>query len=328
MKLAAVTGGTGLPGRHLVADLLEDGRRVRVLSRDRERAREILPRDAEIVEGDVADPSTAPRLLDGVDEVFHLAALFTEAGVPDERYREVNVDGTRHLLDAAEAEGVGRFVHCSTVGVLSHVENPPADETSPHAPGDIYQQTKLEGELLALAFQRRHDLPLSVVRPAPIYGPGGMRLLKMFRLIQKGMFPILGDGKPCFHMVYVTDLVRGFRLAAERDEAVGEVFIIGGPDYYSLNELTAMIAEELEVDPPRLHLPYAPFYWLGAAVESVCIPLGIEPPIFRRRVAFFANNRAFSIGKARDRLGYEPEIDTREGLRRTIEWYRGEGLLE
>lgn len=328
MDIAAVTGGTGLPGRHLVADLLEDGRRVRVLTRDREGAREVLPETAELVEGDVADPSAAGEVVEGADEVYHLAALFTEAGIPDERYREVNVGGTRNLLEAARETGADRFVHCSTVGVLSHVEDPPADETSPHDPGDVYQRTKLEGELAALAYHREHDLPVSVVRPTPIYGPGDLRLLKMFRLIQKGLFPILGSGEPCFHMVYATDLARGFRLAAERPEAVGEVFIVGGPDYYSLNELTAMIAEELDVEPPRLHLPYAPFHWLGAAVEKVCVPLGIQPPIFRRRVAFFRNNRAFSIEKARRVLGYEPEVDTREGLRRTIAWYRDEGLLD
>ena len=327
MARVLVTGGTGFTGRHLVRDLIEDGQAVRVLTRSAERARQVLPADVELVEGDIAAPGVPARCVRGVHRVYHLAASFNEAGIPDERYRLTHVDGTRRLLEGALEEGVERFVHCSTVGVHSHVENPPADETVEYAPGDVYQRTKMEGERLALAFHRRHGLPVAVVRPTPIYGPGDVRLAKMFRGIQKGIFPILGSGEVHFHMVFVEDLVRGFRLAAEVPEAVGEVFIVGGEEHRSLNDLTELIARLLDVPPPRLHLPVAPFYWLGAAVETVCVPLGIEPPIYRRRVGFFVNNRIFSIEKARRVLGYEPRVGLEEGLSRTIRWYRREGLL-
>lgn len=322
-----VTGGTGFTGSHLVRNLVSDGYPVRVLARDAARARTVLPAEVEITEGDVADPGVVAQAVHGQEVVYHLAAAFREAGIPDSRYREVHVDATRHLLEAARAEGVRRFVHVSTIGVHGHIANPPADEGAPCAPGDIYQETKLEGEKLALEFQQQHDFPLTVARPAAIYGPGDLRLLKLFRMVARRRFVMLGKGEVNLHMVYVDDLVRGFRLLADRPEAVGEVFILAGEEYRSLNELTALIARTVGVPKPRLHLPVWPFYAAGAVCEKVCVPLRIEPPIYRRRVAFFTKSRAFTIRKAKRMLGYQPGVDLETGIRATARWYRDNGHL-
>lgn len=327
MEKVLVTGGTGFTGSHLVRDLIADGVEVRVLARSAARAREALPPEAEVVEGDVTDAGAVRKAVAGTRVVYHLAAAFREAGIPDSRYREVHVDGTRHLLEAALDEDVRRFVHCSTVGVHSHIENGPADETWPHTPGDIYQETKSEGERLALAFAAEHGLPLAVARPGPIYGPGDLRLLKLFRMVARKRFVMLGSGEVFFHMVYVDDLVRGFRLLAERPEAVGEVFILAGEEYGTLNELVALIADTVEVPRPRLHLPVWPFYAAGAVCEAVCVPLRIDPPIYRRRVAFFTKSRAFTSAKAQRLLGYRPEVDLETGVQATAEWYREQDLL-
>jgi dihydroflavonol-4-reductase len=323
---ALVTGATGFTGSHLVQDLVRSGQSVRALARNPGRARS-LPAEAEVMTGDITDPSVVERAVKGCDVVYHLAASFREAGIPDSRYREVHVDATRRLLEAARAEGVTRFVHCSTIGVHSHIANPPADETCPHQPGDIYQQTKSEGERAALDFAREHGFPLSVVRPATIYGPGDLRLLKLFRAIARRRFAMIGRGEVFLHMVHVDDLVRGFRLAAERPEAIGEVFIIAGDQYVTLNELSERIARVWNVPPPRLHLPVWPFYLAGALCEAVCVPLRVEPPIFRRRVAFFTKSRGFTIDKARRLLGYEPQVDLQAGLQQTAAWYRQQGFV-
>jgi nucleoside-diphosphate-sugar epimerase len=327
MERVLVTGGTGFTGSHLVRNLVDEGYVVRVLARSAARARERLPGEVEIVEGDVADPAVVRRSIRGRDVVYHLAAAFREAGIPDARYHEVHVLATRLLLEAARAEGVRRFVHCSTVGVHGHIANPPADETAPHEPGDIYQATKSEGERLALEFQRQHDFPLTVARPAPIYGPGDLRLLKLFRMIARKRFVMLGSGRVFFHMVHVRDLVKGFRLLADRDEAVGEVFIFAGEEYCTLNELAARIAALWALPPPRLHLPVWPFYAAGAVCELVCVPLRIEPPIYRRRVAFFTKSRAFTTRKARELLGFSASVSLDSGLEETAAWYRNQGLI-
>lgn len=321
-----VTGGTGFTGSHLVASLAHDGIKVRVVTREAGRAR-FLPPEVEIVEGDITDPALADRAVQGCDTVYNLAAAFREPKITHSRYTEVHVEGTRHLLDASLRHGVRRFVHCSTVGVLSHIENPPADETWDYAPGDIYQSTKAEGERLALAYAK-DGAPVTVARPTSIYGPGDIRLLKLFKMIQKRRFLMLGDGEVFLHLVHVSDLVRGLRLLGNHPAAVGELFILGGEEYRTLNEIVAMIAQEIGVSRPRWHVPAKPFQVLGSICERVCIPLGISPPIYRRRVDFFTKSRGFSIEKARRMLGYHPQVDLRSGLRDTISWYRREGLLE
>lgn len=327
MERVLVTGGTGFTGSHLVRQLAESGADVRVVARNAERARRLLPPGTDIVRGDITDPATVRRAVQGREVVYHLAAAFREAGIPDSRYREVHVDATAMLLDASRAEGIRRFVHCSTVGVHSHIEHPPADETWPYTPDDIYQRTKAEGEQLALRFQREHAFPLTVIRPAPIYGPGDLRLLKLFRAVARRRFAMIGSGEVFFHMVHVEDLARGMRLAAARDEAVGEVFILAGEEYVTLNELVARIADIYGVPRPKLHLPAWPFFTLAAVCEAVCIPLRIQPPLYRRRVAFFTKSRAFRIDKAKQMLGYRPEVSLQAGLEETAEWYRIKGLL-
>lgn len=323
-----VTGGTGFAGSHLVHNLVRDGQQVRVLARSAEKARQILPPEVDVVEGDITDPDAVARSVEGQEVIYHLAAAFREAGIPDSRYHEVHVDGTQYLLEAARAEGIRRFVHCSTIGVHGHVEGGPIDESAPHAPTDIYQETKSEAEKLALDFQRRHQFPLAVARPASIYGPGDMRLLKLFRMIANRRFVMLGSGEPCFHMVYVDDLSRGFRLAAEREEAIGEAFIFAGERTVPLKELVKMIAAAVEVPAPRWRFPVAPVMLAAKVMKAVCVPLGIEPPIYPRRVGFFTHNRSFSIEKARNLLGYCPQVDLETGIRRTAEWYRDHGYLE
>jgi nucleoside-diphosphate-sugar epimerase len=327
MERVLVTGGTGFTGSHLVRNLLGDAHSVRVVARDPVRARELLPPEVEIIAGDITDPEVIARAVRGREVVYHVAAAFREAGIRDSRYREVNLDATRLLLEAARAEGVRRFVHCSTIGVHGHIENGPADESWPHTPGDVYQQTKSEAEKFALDFQRRHDFPLAVVRPTTIYGPGDLRMLKLFRSIARRRFVMLGKGTVCLHMVHVRDLVAGMRLAAAVDAAIGEAFIIGGAEYVTLNDLAARIAALCGLPAPKLHFPVWPVYAAGALCEMICVPLRVEPPLYRRRVAFFTKSRAFRIDKARRMLGYRPCVSLDDGLAETTNWYREKGYL-
>jgi len=151
--------------------------------------------------------------------------------------------------------------------------------------------------------------------------------LKLFRAIAKRRFVILGDGRVYYHMVYVSDLIDGLLLLAADERAVGEVFILGGAEYVTLNELSARIAAVAGVPPPRWHAPLWPVQALGSACEWMCRPFGLRPPIYRRRVDFFAKSRAFSIDKARRLVGYAPAVDLDTGLALTVDWYRAEGHL-
>jgi nucleoside-diphosphate-sugar epimerase len=326
-----VTGATGFTGGHLASALARRGHEVRALVRPRSRARfdaSNLPADGVVaVEGDLVAADTLAGACAGVEVVYHIAATYREAGQPDSAYHAINVDGTRHLLDAARASGVRRVVHCSTGGVHGHVAHPPANEDAPFNPGDVYQRTKLAAEQLARTFGTAEGLDVVVVRPIGIHGPGDTRFLKMFKGLARGRFPMLGPGTIYYHLTYIDDLVEGFRLCGEVPAAAGRTYLLAGDRYTTLNELVAIVAQELGVPPPRLHLPVWPVWLAGLACELVCVPLRIEPPLYRRRVDFYTKSRAFDITRARTELGYRPAVDLRTGIRRTIAWYRAQGWL-
>jgi nucleoside-diphosphate-sugar epimerase len=326
-----VTGATGFTGGHLAVALAGRGLAVQALVRPASLPRfersEAAAAGVTAVPGDLTDPEAVRQATHGVEVVYHIAATYREAGQPDSAYRAVNVEGTRHLLEAAVAAGARRVVHCSTGGVHGHVAAPPGNEDSPFNPGDIYQETKLEAEHLAREFGRVRGLEVVVARPIGIYGPGDTRFLKMFRGIARGRFPMLGRGEVFYHLTYIDDLVEGLRLCGEVPAAAGRTYLLAGPVYTTLNELAAVMARELGVAPPRWRLPVWPFWTAGLLCELVCVPLRIEPPLYRRRVHFYTKSRAFDTSRARRELGYAPEVELDEGIRRTIAWYRGQGWL-
>jgi len=326
-----VTGATGFTGGHLAQHLINRGDEVRALVRARSRERfdrSPLPAKGVVaVDGDLMDAASMRRAVEGVDIVYHIAATYREAGQPDSAYRAINVDGTRNVLEAAQDAGVRRVVHCSTGGVHGHIADPPATEDAPFNPGDVYQETKLAAEKLAREFGRRTGLDVVVARPIGIYGPGDRRFLTMFRGLARGRFPMIGSGRPFYHLTFIDDLVDGFRLCGTVPAATGRTYILAGPRYTTLEQLVQMVAAELNVAPPRMHLPVWPFWTAGLLCEMVCVPLRIEPPIFRRRVDFYTKSRAFDTTRARTELGYAPQVDLEDGIRRTADWYRAEGML-
>ncbi len=328
---ALVTGATGFTGGHLARTLAAGGTPVRALVRPRSLEKPevavLRAMDVQVVVGDLTDADRVRAACDGCDVVYHVAATYREAGQPDSAYAAINVEGTRHVLEGALAGGVRRVVHCSTGGVHGHIEDPPANEDAPFAPGDVYQETKLAAERLAREFGERRGLEVSIVRPIGIYGPGDTRFLKMFRGIARGRFPILGGGRVFYHLTFISDLVNGFRLAGTRPEAAGRTYIVAGPEYTTLNELAERIARVVGAKPPWIRLPAWPFWLAGAACEAVCVPLRVEPPLYRRRVDFYTKSRAFDTARAQRELGYEPRVPLDEGLRITADWYRARGWL-
>ena len=327
MRTILVTGGAGYTGGHLCRKLVSAGNQVRTLVLPGSETEALKSLEIEIVTGDLTKKETLVPAVRGVELVYHIAAVYREENVPRQVFWDVNVQGTRNLLDTALEEGVTRFVHCSTVGVQGDIEAPPATEDAPYNPGDYYQESKMEGELLALKFHKEKGLPLVVIRPVGIYGPGDLRFLKLFRMVQKRM-PVLGSGNVLYHLTCIDDLVDGFLLAGETPGIEGEIFTLAGPRYTTLNELRRIIAEILNVELSRLHFPVWPVWTAGAVCELLYQPFRINPPIYRRRVDFFIKDRAFDISKARRLLGYDPKTDLQEGLTRTAAWYREKGLIE
>lgn len=321
-----VTGATGFTGSRLCRRLLHDGIDVAAFVRSRQKAHQLEKEGVECRVVDITDREDVHRHFRDIDKVYHIAAAYRTEHTDRQEFHRVNVTATQNLLEAARENGVKRFVHCSTVGVQGRIDDPPADEDYRFLPGDHYQQSKLDGELLARKYIK-DGLAGVVVRPVGIYGPGDRRFLKLFKPINKGYFLMIGNGKSLYHMTFIDDLIQGFILAGNHPNAVGEVFTIAGEQYTTLGELVDLVADVLGKARPRLKVPYYPMYAASILCEKICQPLGIRPPLYPRRMEFFHLDRAFSIKKAKETIGYRPQYGLKEGITKTAEWYREQGLI-
>jgi len=321
-----VTGASGFTGSNLCRRLRGDGHEVVAFVRPTSKIDELVELGVECRQVEIKNARDVLDNFVDIDQVYHIAAAYRAEHVDLDEFRLVNVEATRNLLDAARARGVQRFVHCSTVGVQGEIEDPPANEDYRMKPGDHYQQSKLDGELLARKYFSE-GLPGTVVRPVGIYGPGDTRFLKLFRAVERGVFVMIGSGKTLYHMTYIDDLVDGIVRAGHQPRAIGEVFTIGGDGFTTIGELVNLVADVLDRPHPKWRIPFFPVYAGAVVCEAVCRPLGISPPIYPRRVEFFQFDRAFSIDKAKNLLDYQPGMPLKEGLRITAEWYRENGLL-
>jgi len=328
MQRVLITGATGFTGGHLARALAAGGDTVSALVRAEGPASAALAQAGiALAVGDLRDPTALAKATEGVDIVYHIAALYRQAGLAPDVYRAVNATAVRDLIEAAARGGVKRVVHCSTVGVHGDVEHPPANEDAPLKPGDVYQETKLEGERLARETGAKTGVEVTIGRPSGIYGPGDRRLLRLFRGVARKRWMTLGSGEIYYHLTFIDDLVDGFRLCGVHPAAANRTYILAGGEVTTLNELVALVAEGAGVATPTWHVPVWPFWALGALCEAVCSPLGIEPPIYRRRVDFFTKSRAFDITRARTEIGFSPRVGLRDGIRRTLDWYRDHNWL-
>lgn len=319
-----VTGGSGFIGSHLVDSQLADGNNVLSLDLHSDRLAHVADSpNLEIITGDITEAQIVKDVMEDIEVVYHLASAHLDVSLSSEHYHRVNVDGTINLLKAAQSAGVRRFVHCSSVGVMGDINHLPADETYSCNPTNIYEQTKLAGERAALKYSRELGLSVVVVRPAWVYGPRCPRTQKLIRAIGKGRFPIFGDGQNLRHPIYITDCIRGLKLCAEVEQISGEVYIIAGNEPVTIEELTKAIAETLNVSSPRFHFPLALGKLAGASLQFVYKPLNRQPPFSERSLDFFLKNNAYDISKARQQLGFNPQIDLRMGLEQTLRFQGG-----
>jgi nucleoside-diphosphate-sugar epimerase len=323
-----VTGGTGFTGKALVKRLLDDGHQVVALDyKEGLKTQELSGWGAHVVIGSVTDKDVVKRSMDGVEIVHHLAAAFREMNVPDNYYKEVNVEGTRNVLEAAFAQKVKKFIYCSTCGVHGNIDNPPDGEEAPIHAADYYQQTKYEAEPIVNEFFKK-GMKTVILRPAAIYGPGDPeRFFMIYKRVASGTFPMFGNGKTLYHPLYIDNLIDAFILSMEEGRGDGEAYLIADEEYIEIEELVRKVAKSLNVEIKIPHYPIVPMIIAGHICEKICKPLHITPPIFPRRVDWYRQNRAFKIDKAKQDLGYLPKVGIDEGLKRTAEWYKKESYL-
>lgn len=327
MKRALVTGAAGFVGAAVCRELLAHGYAVTAFVRETTKRDALEGLELSFVIGDITDIESLRRAIPGHDYVFHIAALFRETRFADQVYFDVNLGGTRNVLQVCREHGVKRLVYCSTTGVTGDIKNPPGDESSPYAPRDVYQVSKTEAEKFLLTEMKSPAPEIVIVRPIMIWGPRDTRLLKMFRGIKRGKMPIIGYGKILFHFVMVDDLARGFRLAAEVEQAKGNLYLIGGREIVPIDRVFEVIAREVGGKLWPFRIPKTPVMVIAWLCELVCKPFGIEPPLYRRRVEFFTKTRAFSCAKARRELGFETNHSFEQEVKIIADWYKRNGWL-
>ena len=209
-----------------------------------------------------------------------------------------------------------------------NVEHPPAAEDAPIRPADYYQQTKFEAEPIAMEYFTSGKLKTTIIRPAAIYGPGDPeRFYLIYRRVASGSFPIFGDGRTLYHPSYIDNLVDAFVLAMEPGRGDGKPYLIADEEYVQIEDLVKRVGKAMGIAVKTPHYPVWPVVLAGHVVEKLCKPFKINPPIHPRRVDWYRQNRAFDIRAAKRDLGYQPKVGLDEGLKRTFEWYRQEGLL-
>ena len=319
-----VTGGTGFIGSNLVMALLKKRYVIKCLVRNDSRTHFLDKMGIELTFGDVTDLASLRKAVKDVSVVFHLAGILGKWGIPNYLYSNIHAWGTRKILSTCIAQGVSRFIYCSTSGVLGPIRDPPASESAPYHPSNIYEYVKTEAEKEVL--NRKEELDVTVIRPGLIYGPRDMHTLPLFKSIKNRRFFIIGNGKALLHPTYIEDLNQGFILCLENKKSIGEIYLIVGEKYVTVNEFINIISKNLGLKTSWIHAPI----WIARAfaemAEFAGTVLRFEPPLTCSKVRFFTENRAFTYSKIKRDLGYKP-VKLEEGIRKTIQWYHKNGYL-
>ena len=309
-----ITGGTGFIGSRLAMRAHRLGHEVIAagLVRSPQEAaqrQELGTLGVEVLVAELQSLAGMPAAWAGVEAVIHLAAAQHEMNVPDAHFHAVNVHGTRQMLDAAKGVGA-TFVHGSTIGVYGSHDGL-IDEQTPPAPDNIYGRTKLEAEQMALG--RAKDQKVAIIRITETYGPGDRRLLKLFKSIKAGQFFVVGNGRNLHQPIYVDDLVDLLLLAVSHEAARGEVLLSAGKEAVTTDQMVGAIAAAVGKATPRLRVPLAPVATAAFLLETMLRPLGIQPPLHRRRIDFFRKSFRLDGSKAQRLLGFEPKTGFSEG---------------
>lgn len=321
---ALVTGAGGFVGRALVRCLAEDGIAVRALVRHGLTAPADVPPGVELVRGDVADPASLPAAVAGCELVFHCAW----GGDTLAEARRVNVDGTRHVLEAAAAAGVRRVVHLSSMAV--HGPRPPRllreDAPLVGEGGDAYARSKCEGE--RLAFERGAALGVEVValRPSLIYGPGApLWVVDYCERVRRGAVRLIDGGRGLANLVYLDDVVAALRAAA-RAPVAGQAFLVSGAAPITWREYLGYFAAMSGAPLP----PSLPAWRARLALQwsRVYATLAERPRRLRDMdLTLMTQHTAVRIDKARRLLDWRPRIEIADGMARCERWLRAQGHL-
>ncbi|HYI02689.1 NAD-dependent epimerase/dehydratase family protein [Hyalangium sp.] len=321
-----ITGANGFLGTWLARALTARGDTVACLLRPSSDTSGLAGLSYSRVEGDVTDPASLERAVVGREVVFHLAGI-RRAATRDE-FMRVNAEGTRNVCEALlGAGGKARLVLCGSLAA-SGPSSPghPHVEEDPFHPAEWYGESKAEAERITLSYADR--LPVTVIRPPRILGPGDHENLTFFKLMKRGIRLEIGGGPRPLTLVDVEDVVDLLLVLAERQEALGQAFFLGGTKDLTLEDLQDIGAQELSVHPRTIRLSPWMLKGLAAAADVITQATGRKLPLNRKLARqLLAPAWTCSGAKAERLLGFRPRRDLADSIRRSARWYREQGWL-
>jgi 2-alkyl-3-oxoalkanoate reductase len=323
---ALVSGASGFIVSHLVERLAADGHTVFGLVRDRAKADFVASLGGEPVLGDLADSESLGRAMRSVDTVFHLAAHVSDWG-PWSMFEAITVGGTKSMLRAAAAAGVGRFVHGSTVNVYDDrycrrhrlvTEDAPHDGLGDRTFGH-YARSKVMAEEVAWQCHREQGLPLTVVRPAFVYGPRDKTILpRLIDYLRTPLAPYIGGGNPVIDPIYVTDVVECLMAAAQQPAAVGRAYNVAPLEEIGVRDFLRELCAALGIREPKWYVPHPLMAAAAWAMEGAAKLVGTRnpPPLTKAGLSLFSEDRHYTPERAVRELGWSPCISLQEGMAR------------
>jgi dihydroflavonol-4-reductase len=317
-KTAFVTGASGFIGSHLTAELSRRGWHLRLLQH---RSSLSFSQPHEIIPGDLTEPDSFHKALEGADVVFHLAAALGASLLDEAGFHRTNVAGTAKLLETARETGIKQVIHFSSAGVLGQVAaGDTAGESYACHPQNAYDRTKLEAEQEAQTASRKGQNVI-IIRPGWVYGPGDRRTFKLIEAIAKKRFLLVTRGDAWQTPVYVQDLIQGVMLCQAQGRP-GEIYHLAGDEVLSVRRMVETIASALGTGIPRFHLPLLPTRIAARLLETGFRLFSREAPLTMGKLAFFIHPKPLSIQKVKEECGYTPSTDFAAGMERTVAWYR------
>jgi 2-alkyl-3-oxoalkanoate reductase len=320
-----VTGAAGFLGSHVTDLLLAGGERPRMLIRPGGSLGPLAGADLDIRVADINDRAAVASAMRGVDLVLNCAARTGPWG-PAAEYERTNVSGLENLVRAAMAGGVRRIVHVSSITVHGNDVGGEADESAPlRAEPNPYSRSKVAGERLLERLVRDEGAPVTVVRPGWIYGPRDTAsFARLAHMIEKGQMIMVGPGTNHLPLIYVRDAAAGVVLAGEASGVTGRSYLLVNDEPVTQRDYLAAIAARLGARAPTRRIPYQVALLAGAGAENLgrLTRRQQPPPVMRYGLQLLGGENRFIIGRARRELGFLPQVNLTEGVRRSVEWYR------
>jgi nucleoside-diphosphate-sugar epimerase len=315
---ALVTGASGFIGRRLVLELARRGHEIACLVRPTSKTAPLRDLPVEFVLGDLGDAASLVRAVEGRDHIFHLAGVIQAIDGP--AFETANVQGTRNLINAClqSAYGVMRFVFVSSIAAAGPSPDGKAlTEDDEPSPVSAYGRSKLAAELIVLA--AKDKLPVTIVRPPNVLGPGSKEIERTLGLLRKRLVPALGDEQPRTSLVDVDDLVEALLLAAENPRSVGQTYFVTDGRAYAWAEITAAVSEELGIERFTVTVPFAA-QMLAAWLAEMAARLGRKSPLLTREIVRAARDHfwIYDGSKIERELGFHHRYGLRESIRRAV----------